>query len=241
MHSIQSKVNGGERKEMRVLIAEDEIELAKGLKYLLEKQHVAVDIVHNGLDAMDYFHRFQYEVIVLDIMMPQLDGISVLRNIRKEGSPVSVMMLTAKAEIEDRVNGLEAGADDYLPKPFATKEFIARVKALSRRNMGGYSGNILMLGKVQLDCDRYELSCGEHSVRLNNKEFQLMDLFMKHPKQVFSTEHLMDRVWDMDSVAGTEAVWTYIGFVRRKLKTIHADIEIKTIRGAGYLLEEIKC
>ena len=226
---------------MRVLIAEDEIELAKGLKYLLEKQNVAVDIVHNGLDAMDYFHRFQYEVIVLDIMMPKLDGISVLEKIRKEGSPVPVMMLTAKAEIEDRVNGLEAGADDYLPKPFATKEFIARVKALSRRNMGGYSGNILMLGKVRLDCGRYELSCGEHSVRLNNKEFQLMELFMKHPKQVFSTEHLMDRVWDMDSVAGTEAVWTYIGFVRRKLKTIHADIEIKTVRGAGYLLEEIKC
>ena len=226
---------------MRVLIAEDEIELAKGLKYLLEKQNVAVDIVHNGLDAMDYFHRLQYEVIVLDIMMPKLDGISVLEKIRKEGSPVPVMMLTAKAEIEDRVNGLEAGADDYLPKPFATKEFIARVKALSRRNMGGYSGNILMLGKVRLDCGRYELSCGEHSVRLNNKEFQLMELFMKHPKQVFSTEHLMDRVWDMDSVAGTEAVWTYIGFVRRKLKTIHADIEIKTVRGAGYLLEEIKC
>ena len=226
---------------MRVLIAEDEIELAKGLKYLLEKQNVAVDIVHNGLDAMDYFHRFQYEVIVLDIMMPKLDGISVLEKIRKEGSPVPVMMLTAKAEIEDRVNGLEAGADDYLPKPFATKEFIARVKAMSRRNMGGYSGNILMIGKVRLDCGRYELSCGEHSVRLNNKEFQLMELFMKHPKQVFSTEHLMDRVWDMDSVAGTEAVWTYIGFVRRKLKTIHADIEIKTVRGAGYLLEEIKC
>lgn len=226
---------------MRVLIAEDETELAKGLKYLLEKQNIAVDIVHNGLDAMDYFHRFQYEVIVLDIMMPKLDGISVLKNIRKEGSPVPVMLLTAKAEIEDRVNGLEAGADDYLPKPFATKEFIARVKALSRRNMGSYNGNILTLGKVQLDCDRYELSCGEHSVRLNNKEFQLMELFMKHPKQVFSTEHLMDKVWDMDSVAGTEAVWTYIGFIRRKLKTIHADIEIKTVRGAGYLLEEIIC
>lgn len=226
---------------MRILIAEDEIELAKGLKYLLERQNIAVDIVHNGLDAMDYFRRFQYEVIVLDIMMPKLDGISVLRNIRKEGSPVPIMMLTAKAEIEDRVEGLEAGADDYLPKPFATKEFIARVKALARRNFGEYNSSKLTIGNVELDCKRYELSCGEKIVRLNNKEFQLMELFMTYPKQVFSTEHLMDKVWDIESVAGTETVWTYIGFLRRKLKTIHADIEIKTVRGAGYLLEEITC
>ena len=226
---------------MRVLIAEDEIELSKGLKYLLEKQNIVVDIVHNGLDALDYFHRFQYDVIVLDIMMPQLDGISVLKTIRKEKSSVAIMLLTAKAEIEDRVAGLEAGADDYLPKPFATKEFIARVKALSRRNMGEYNGNRLSLGRVELDCNSYEIICGSETVRLNNKEFQLMELFFKNPHCVFSTEHLMDKVWETDSVAGLDAVWTYIGFLRRKLKAIHADIEIKTVRGAGYLLEEIKC
>lgn len=226
---------------MRVLIAEDEIELSKGLKYLLEKQNIVVDIVYNGMDALDYFHRFQYDVIVLDIMMPKLDGISVLKTIRNEKSSVAVMLLTAKAEIEDRVAGLEAGADDYLPKPFATKEFIARVKALSRRSMGEYSGDKLSLGNVELDCNSYELLCGSETIRLNNKEFQLMELFLKNPHCVFSTEHLMDKVWETDSVAGLDAVWTYIGFLRRKLKTIHADIEIKTVRGAGYLLEEIKC
>lgn len=226
---------------MRILIAEDEVELSRGLKYLLEKQKIAVDVVHNGVDALEFFHSFQYDVVVLDIMMPKLDGLSVLKQIRKEKSSVAVLMLTAKGEIEDRVTGLEAGADDYLPKPFASREFIARVKALSRRNMGEYNGSILSFGQVQLDCNCYELSCGSEVVRLNNKEFQLMELFFRYPHFVFSTEHLMDKVWGTDSMAGADTAWTYIGFLRKKLKTIDADIEIKTVRGAGYSLEEIKC
>lgn len=226
---------------MRILIAEDQEELSKGLKYLLEKQNMSVDIVHNGEDALEFFHSMQYDVVVLDIMMPKLDGLSVLKQIRKEKSSVAVMLLTAKAEIEDRVTGLEAGADDYLPKPFASREFVARVKALSRRSMGEYSGSKLNFGHVQLDCNRYELSCGCDVVRLNNKEFQLIELFFRYPHFVFSTEHLMDKIWGTDSAAGTDVVWTYIGFLRKKLKTIEADIEIKTVRGAGYSMEEIKC
>lgn len=225
---------------MRVLIAEDEVELARGLKFLLEKNKFSADIVHNGLDALDYFGAAEYDVIVLDIMMPGADGLEVLRRIRGAGSAVPVLMLTAKAEVEDRVIGLEAGADDYLPKPFATREFIARVKALSRRN-AGYAGRVLCFGSVRLDCNRYELSCGAQTVRLNNKEYQMAELFFRHPHFVFSTEHLMDKIWGQDAEAEINVVWTYIGFVRRKLKQIGADIEIKTVRGAGYTLEESLC
>lgn len=222
---------------MRVLIAEDEVELAKALKFLLEKNKFTVDIVHDGAEALDCFHGFGYDVIVLDIMMPKVDGLEVLARIRKSGAAVPVLMLTAKAEIEDRVAGLEAGADDYLPKPFASREFIARVKALSRRN-GGYSETILSFGDVELDCNRYTLGCGSLLVRLNNKEFQLAELFFRHPHYVFSTNHLMDRIWGQDSEAGIDVVWTYIGFVRRKLREIACSVEIRTVRGAGYSLEE---
>ena len=226
---------------MRILIAEDQEELSKGLKCLLEKQNMSVDVVHNGVDALEFFHSVRYDVIVLDIMMPGLDGISVLKQIRKEKSSVAVMLLTAKTEVEDRVTGLEAGADDYLPKPFASREFVARVKALSRRSNGEYSGSKLNFGQVQLDCNCYEMKCGCEVVRLNNKEFQLMELFFHYPHFVFSTGHLMNKIWGTDSTAGMDVVWTYIGFLRKKLKIIEADIEIKTVRGAGYSLEEIKC
>ncbi len=221
---------------MRILIAEDEVELAKGLKYLLEKNKFTVDMVHYGAEALDCFHYAEYDVIVLDIMMPKVNGLEVLRQIRKSRSGVPVLMLTAKAEVEDRVAGLEAGADDYLPKPFATKEFIARVKALSRRN-AGYSDLILSFGDVQLDCNRYELSCKEQTVRLNNKEFQLTELFLQHPHFVFSTNHLMDKIWGQESEADMNVVWTYIGFVRKKLRQIGSCVEIRTVRGAGYSLE----
>ncbi len=225
---------------MRILIAEDEQELARGLKFLLEKNKFTVDTAFDGAQALDHFESMEYDVIVLDIMMPGVNGLEVLKRIRKTGSNVPIMMLTAKAEIEDRVEGLEAGADDYLPKPFASREFVARVKALSRRNMG-YTDSLLSFGGVELDCNRYELACGGETVRLNNKEFQLMELFMRHPHFVFSANHLMDRVWGQDSDADINVVWTYIGFIRKKLKQIGGDIEVKTVRGAGYSLEESRC
>lgn len=225
---------------MRILIAEDEVQLAKGLKYLLEKNKFSVDIVHDGLEALEYFHNLEYDAIVLDIMMPGLNGIKVLETIRAEKSGVPVMMLTAKAEIEDRVTGLEAGADDYLPKPFSTREFIARVRALVRRN-DGYTDNILSFGNIRLDCNRFELSVGMESVRLNNKEYQVLELFLRHPHYVFSSGHIMDKIWRQDSEAGMDVVWTYIGYVRKKLKLLGADVEIRTVRGAGYSMEENQC
>lgn len=222
---------------MRVLIAEDEVELARALKFLLEKNKFTVDMVHDGAEALECFWGFGYDVIVLDIMMPGMDGMEVLSRIRKSGSAVPVMMLTAKAEVEDRVAGLEAGADDYLPKPFASREFIARVRALSRRS-AGYSETLLTFGDVELDCNRYTIGCNGQWVRLNNKEFQLAELFLRHPHFVFSTNHLLDRIWGQDSEAGIDVVWTYIGFVRKKLREIGCRVEIRTVRGAGYSLEE---
>lgn len=225
---------------MRILIAEDEVGIAKALKLILEKNRFSVDMVHNGTDALDYLLSVSYDAVVLDIMMPGLDGLEVLSRAREAGVSAPVLFLSAKAEVEDRVAGLDAGADDYLPKPFATSEFISRVKALTRRS-GSYVPELIRLGNTTLDLSGYTLSTGDLSVRLNNKEFQLMELFMRNRGRVFSTENLMDKVWGLDSDAEIDVVWTYIGFLRKKLKQLCADIEIKTIRGAGYALEVTEC
>lgn len=225
---------------MRILIAEDEVSIARALKVMLEKNKYAVDIVHNGNDALEYINHFSYDTLVLDIMMPQKDGLSVLKEARNNGITTPTLLLTAKGEIEDRVAGLDAGADDYLPKPFAAAEFLARVRALTRRSEA-YTPSVISLGNTNLDCNQYMLSVSEQSIRLNNKEYQLMELFLRHPNQVFSSEHLMEKIWGLDCEAEIDVIWTYIGFLRRKLKQLEANIEIKTIRGAGYSLEESQC
>lgn len=222
---------------MRILIAEDEVEIARALKVLLEKNKCAVDIVHNGKDAWDFVSQGHYDVIVLDIMMSEMDGLEVLRRARENHIATPVMLLTAKSEIEDRVAGLNAGADDYLPKPFAASEFIARVKALGRRSTS-YTENLLCLGNTTLDCNRFELSAEGEGIRLNNKEFQLMELFFRYPNKIFSPEHLMETFWVMDSNADINVIWTYISFLRKKLKEINSQVQIRTIRGAGYSLEK---
>ena len=224
---------------MKILIAEDEISTAKALKLILEKAKFSVDIVHNGNDAWSYIQNGPYEVIVLDIMMPGMNGLEVLAKIRENNIKTPVLMLTAKAELEDRVAGLDAGADDYLAKPFASSELIARVKALGRRSEV-YSDSVKSIGNVTLDANRYEMRVGDKSVSLTNKEYQLLELFILHPGFVFSTEHLMEKIWGLDSESYIDVVWTHIGFVRKKLKQLDANVEIKTIRGAGYSLEVIK-
>lgn len=225
---------------MRVLIAEDELEIARALKILLERNKYAVDIVHTGTDALDYILLSDYDAIVLDIMMPGMDGLAVLAALRRKGISTPVLFLTAKGEIEDRVAGLDAGADDYLPKPFASGEFIARVRALTRRN-NAYAPVILTLKDTALNCNTFELSVSGQSVRLNNKEYQMMELFMRHPRHVFSSEHLMAKIWGLDAEAEIDVVWTYIGFLRKKLKQLDSGVRIKTVRGAGYSLEKIEC
>lgn len=225
---------------MRILIAEDEVSIAKALKVMLERNKYVVDAVYNGTDAVDYACTNVYDALILDIMMPGMDGIAALTAIRRSGVTTPTLFLTAKAEVEDRVAGLDAGADDYLPKPFAASEFLARVRALTRRS-GGYAPALLRLGNTTLDCGQYTLSTPAGSLRLNNKEYQLMELFLRHPRQVFSSEHLMQKLWSMDSAAEMDVIWTYIGFLRKKLKLLEADVEIRTIRGAGYALEELSC
>ncbi len=225
---------------MRILIAEDEVTIARALKVMLEKNKYAVDMVHNGNDALDYIRTVDYDALVLDIMMPEKDGIEVLRTARAGGNTTPALFLTAKGEVADRVAGLDAGADDYLPKPFAASEFLARVRALTRRS-SVYIPAALAFGNTTLDCGRYLMNTTVGEVRLNNKEYQLMELLLRHPRQVFSSKHLMERIWGLDSQSDMDVVWTYIGFLRRKLKQIGSDIEIRTIRGAGYALEEIRC
>lgn len=225
---------------MRILIAEDEAEVCRALKIMLERSRFVVDTVDNGQEAFDYLTGGSYDVAVLDIMMPGMDGIQVLEGIRARGLSLPVMLLTARSEIEDRVCGLNAGADDYLSKPFAMSEFLARVRALARRSRS-YIPDLITLGDVKLDCNSFLLSVQDSSVRLNNKEFQLMELFMRNPGRFFSTEQLMERVWGYDSEAGIDVVWTHIGFLRKKMKQLHAGIALRTVRGTGYTLEECPC
>lgn len=222
---------------MRVLIAEDEIEIAKALKIMLEHNKYSVDIVHNGADAYTYVTGFNYDGVILDIMMPGMDGLEVLSKIRKLGITTPVMFLTAKTEIEDRVAGLNAGADDYLVKPFAGDEFVARVKALTRRRHQ-YTSVLLRMGNTELDCNKYEMRCGKTELRLNNREYQMLELFMQYPHHVFSTEYLHEKIWELDSETNIDIVWPYICFLRKRLKLIGSNIEIRTVRGEGYSLEE---
>ncbi len=207
---------------------------------MLEKNKYTVDSVYDGAVALSYIENTTYDVIVLDIMMPLKDGIEVLTTIRAKGIHTPVLFLTAKSEVQDRVLGLDAGADDYLPKPFVASEFLARVRALSRRSHA-YTSSSLTVGNTTLDLNQYVLKTTRDEVKLNNKEFQLLELFLRNPKRVFSSELLMEKVWDIDSSADIDVVWTYIGFLRRKLKQVGSNLEIKTIRGAGYALEEITC
>ena len=221
---------------MRILIAEDEVEIARALKILLEKNKCSVDIVHNGKDAWDFICQGNFDVIVLDIMMPEMDGLEVLRRTRENHIATPVMLLTAKSEIEDRVAGLNAGADDYLPKPFAASEFIARVKALGRRSVN-YTENLLSLGNTTLDCNRFEQSAGGATIRLNNKEFQLMELFMKHPGKVFTKQQIYEQGWGDTYVVADNNIMVCISKLRAKLDEDPAAY-IRTIRGLGYRLEK---
>lgn len=222
---------------MRILVADDEPEMVMVLEALLKREHYSVDAVFNGQDALDYGLAENYDCIVLDIMMPRIDGIQVLRSLREAHISTPVLLLTAKSQVEDRVAGLDSGADDYLPKPFDSREFIARVRALTRRG-GEYTPHILTAGNITLDCATFELKCGSSCVRLGNKEFQMLELLMRQKGWLISTEQFMEHIWGYDSNAEINVVWAYISYLRRKLETVGADVRISARRGQGYLLEE---
>ncbi len=223
---------------MRILLAEDEVELSSAICAVLRHNNHSIDAVYDGADAYEYARTAIYDVIILDIMMPKLDGIEVLKKLRRENICTPVIILTAKSSVQDRVEGLDAGADDYLTKPFSMEELMARLRVLARR-MPQIMPDILSFGNISLDPGTNLLSSGDHSIRLGRKEFQMMELLLKSPNRLISTNYFMQQIWGNDSETELNVVWVYISYLRRKLKSIHANIEIKASRGVGYSLEEI--
>lgn len=221
---------------MRLLFAEDDRELSRAVKTLLERSGYTVDAVYNGTDAVDYARCGEYDALILDWMMPGISGIEALGRLRREGAQTPCLMLTARDAVEDRVAGLDAGADDYLPKPFATSELLARVRAMLRRK-AGYTPDILKYGDLIMDAAGMELRCADKSVRLNNKAFQLMQMLLEHPKMVLTVSQIMDRIWGWDTEADVNVVWVNVSFLRKKLAELGSKTEIKVARGAGYSLE----
>ncbi|MBR2079690.1 MAG: response regulator transcription factor [Clostridia bacterium] len=225
---------------MRLLLAEDEQDLSKALCAILKHNNYSVDPVYNGQDALDYGLCENYDGIILDIMMPKKNGIEVLKELRKNGVDTPVLILTAKGEVDDKILGLDSGADDYLTKPFAMGELLARIRALTRRK-ADFTPNLLTIGNLSLNRESFELSVGEESIRLGNKEFQMMEMLMSNPGRLISTEQFMEKIWGYETEAEINVVWVYISYLRKKLGTLKANLEIKAVRGVGYTLEEVKC
>lgn len=222
---------------MRLLLAEDEKELSRALSAVLRHNHYSVDTVYDGADAYDYGLSENYDGIILDIMMPKKDGITVVRELRSKGIATPVLMLTAKSEVDDRILGLDSGADDYLTKPFAMGELLARIRAMTRRRTD-FSPNVLSCGSLTLDKATFVAAGPMSSLRLGNKEFQMLEMLMRHPGRLVSTEQFMECIWGYDSDAQNNVVWVYLSSLRKKLASIGASVQIKAVRGAGYLLEE---
>lgn len=221
---------------MRILLAEDELSLSKALIKIFELNNYSADAVFNGEDAISYIETGNYDILVLDIMMPKLDGIEVLRRIRANGIETPVIVLTAKAETDDKVLGLDSGANDYLTKPFETKELLARIRALTRSK--GSQDSTLKFGNIKLNRATFELSSDSNCCKLANKEFQMMEMLISNPKQLISVERFMEKIWGYDTDAEVNVVWVYISYLRKKLKSLDANIKITASRNAGYALEE---
>lgn len=222
---------------MRVLLAEDERSLSKALVALLEKSNYSVDAVYNGNDAMNYIEVGCYDAIILDIMMPGKDGFSVLREMRAKGNKTPVLILSAKSEVDDKVRGLDLGANDYLTKPFSVRELLARIRAITRSSEGQLDSN-LKFNNITLNIATYELSGSTGSVKLANKEFQMLEMLMRNPSHLISTEKFMEKIWGYDSDSEINVVWVYISYLRRKLAAIGANVEIRSHRNSGYSLEK---
>lgn len=222
---------------MRLLIAEDEQFLCKALSAILRKNNYEVDAVFDGAEALSFLKNGSYDAAILDVMMPEMNGIEVLRRIRAAGNKTPVLMLTAKAEVEDKVLGLDCGANDYLTKPFATPELLARIRAMTR-SQGMQSTSQLRLGNITLDQAKFELSSPSGSYRLTNKEFQVMELLILNPGRLISTEQILEKVWGYDNSVELNVVWSYISYLRKKLAGVNANVRIRVSRNAGYTLEE---
>lgn len=220
---------------MRILLAEDEKSLSRAIVKILERNNCSADAVYNGEDALEYLRCGNYDGAILDIMMPKMDGITVLKKIRAEKIAVPILMLTAKAEVDDKVLGLDSGADDYLTKPFDTKELLARLRRMTRKSP--LSTSTLCFGDLSLDRASFVLSSPAGFFRLANKEYQMMEMLMSNPGSVIPTERFMEKIWGYDSDAEINVVWVYISYLRKKLSALKSTVQIKVSRNAGYSLE----
>ena len=223
---------------MRLLLAEDERALSKALATILERSNYSVDTVYDGEAALEYLAADNYDGVILDIMMPKKDGITVLKELRSRGSKIPVLILTAKSEVDDKVLGLDSGANDYLTKPFHSRELLARIRAMTR-TQSSQTSSVLQMGNITLDQRTYELSSPTGSFRLANREFQILELLMQNPGNLISADRLMDKIWGYDSETEISVVWVYISYLRKKLSALGANIQIRATRNVGYCLEEI--
>lgn len=221
---------------MRILLAEDERSLSRAIMALLERNHYSADAVYDGEEALAYLECGNYDALILDLMMPKLDGLSVLRRLREGGNRIPVLILTAKSEVDDKVLGLDTGANDYLTKPFSTPELMARIRAMARSQTTQATSR-LTFGNITLDQTTFELSSSSSSVRLTNKEFQMMELLMRNPRLRISSERFLERIWGYDSDVELNVVWVYLSYLRKKLAALQANVQIKAFRNAGYALE----
>ncbi len=225
---------------MKLLYAEDEPGLSEAVLDILTYYKYQVDAVDNGTDAYDYAKAEHYDGIILDVMMPGMSGLEVLQKLRQEGCRTPIMLLTAKAEIEDRVTGLDLGADDYLPKPFAMKELLARVRAMLRRREE-YTPNVLTCGDLALNQQDYTLSSPTDSVVLPKLEYRMMEALMLHQDGYLSTEELLTKVWGYDTEAEPGVVWVYLSYLRKRFATLQSKVTIQAKRGVGYRLDKEDC
>ena len=221
---------------MRLLLAEDEKELSRALVTVLKYNHYSVDEVYDGMEALEYLENGSYDGVILDVMMPKLDGISVLKKIRAKGNQVPVLILSAKSALEDKVLGLDCGADDYLAKPFATKELLARVRAMTRRKTAELDTK-MTFEDLELSPTTFQLGCKGKRVYLANKEYQIMEMLLANPRCVLSAGQFIEAVWGCDSDVENNVVWTYISRLRRILKQLGSKAVIRTAKGIGFALE----
>ena len=222
---------------MRILIADDDKDIARVLTALFEHDHYSVDSVNNGTDAFAYALSGDYDGIILDIMMPGMDGLEVLHGLRTKGYKTPILLLSAKSEVEDRVTGLDAGADDYLPKPFAATELLARVRAMLRRKEN-YLTDLLEYEEMTLNQSTFELGYHNTTLRLVSREFQMLQLLMQTPGVIITTEQFMERIWGWNSDVEVSIVWVYISNLRKKIEKLGAPVGIRAIRGVGYCIEK---
>ena len=221
---------------MRILLAEDERSLSRALVVLLEKNNYSVDAVYDGEEFLNYLEGGNYDAAILDIMMPKRDGISALVEMRKKGSNIPVLILSAKSEVDDKILGLDSGANDYLTKPFAVGELLARIRAMTRSGEG-QNDSKMKCGNITLDLATYELIGPDGSLKLANKEFQMLEMLMRNPSHLISTERFMEKIWGFDSESEINVVWVYISYLRKKLSGIGANVSIRAHRNSGYSLE----